>query len=59
LKQEAPRQRHSRTGIPAIHGGEHVNANGKYRDEDVAEDDDATTTRPERANTADTGSEPC
>jgi hypothetical protein len=25
MKQEAPQQRHSRTGIPAIHGGEHVN----------------------------------
>jgi hypothetical protein len=24
MKQEAPRQRRSRTGIPAIHGGEHV-----------------------------------
>jgi hypothetical protein len=25
MKQEAPQQRHSRTGIPAIHSGEHVN----------------------------------
>ncbi|MBY0442908.1 MAG: hypothetical protein K2Q25_12365 [Mycobacteriaceae bacterium] len=24
MKQEAPQQRHSRTAIPAIHGGEHV-----------------------------------
>lgn len=25
MKQEAPQPRRSRTGIPAIHGGEHVN----------------------------------
>ena len=25
MKQEAPEQRHSRTGIPAIHNGAHVN----------------------------------
>jgi len=24
MKQEAPQPRRSRTGIPAIHGGEHV-----------------------------------
>ncbi len=26
MKQEAPQPRRSRTGIPAIHGGEHVKA---------------------------------
>jgi hypothetical protein len=26
MKQEAPQQRRSRTGIPAVHGGEHVNS---------------------------------
>jgi hypothetical protein len=27
MKQEAPQPRPSRTGIPAIHGGEHVKEN--------------------------------
>jgi hypothetical protein len=31
MKQEAPQQRHSRTGIPAIHTGEHVNTYDRLR----------------------------
>ena len=34
MKQEAPQQRRSRTGIPAIHGGEHVKTVDSVRDDE-------------------------
>ncbi|GAY18565.1 hypothetical protein MSZK_52910 [Mycobacterium sp. shizuoka-1] len=40
LKQEAPRQRHSRTGIPAIHGGEHVKTPRSLKDDTDSENTD-------------------